>query len=303
MIPDPRFFPYVRQHRAPILAATHIVELAVRSVQPHAWVRAEPRFERRTVALEVELLAGWKGEIDAVPGDRRVIQVVQYRPAVPRFIACPGPWSNVPVESLPLVTVFATAPGDALHAILLADAVRQVELAEDVRPSLEVLTPLGTPPLPVRLLFRRVQATPERVGRHAALVLAGRFQELVLRDTGDVDALLALAAEPTLPSGSRWLLVTELISMLLLRDPVPDPVVGHVVRQTLILMTTPVGQALRSALLGTYLPNLLGFVGGATRKRAEAAFAGDQTARATALTAATVLAGEPGAAELQAWLR
>lgn len=303
MIPDPRDFYVAPDSRAPILSATHIVDLAVRRVHTHPWRPESGRFERRVVDLEVELQGTWKGDVDADLGDRCSIQVVQYRPAGPRVIACPGPWSRIPLEEHPSVTVFSTSGAEALGDLLVADAVRTVELADAVAPSLHVLAGMGTPPMPLRLLVLRAAATPDRVGRHAAWVLVSRFTELSLSTTLDVDAVLTLIAKDTLQGDSRWVLLTELITMLLLRDPAPDPVLGRVVHATLELLVEPKGQPLRAAMLQTYLPNLLGLVGGSVPKHADFVFATDPSARRASIAATGALGTEPGAAELLAWLQ
>lgn len=316
MIPDPRFFYVAPGSRAPILAATHIVDLAIRRVHAHPWGPDSGRFERRVVDLEVELQGTWKGDVEADLGDRCAIRVAQYRPAGPRFIAVPGPWSRIPLEEHPAVTVFSTPCAEALGDLLVAKAVRTVELTGAVAPSLHVLSGMGTPPMPLRLLLRRVAATPERVGRHAAWVLVARFTELSLSTTlevdavptlmggvADVDAALALIARDALEGPSRWVLLTELVTMLLLRDPAPDPVVGRVVHATLELLVEPKGQPLRPAMLQTYLPNLLGLVGGSVPKHADLVFATDPSARRASIAAAGAMGAEPGAAELLAWLR
>lgn len=315
MIPDPRFFYVAPESRAPILAATHIVDLAIHRVHAHPWGPDSGRFERRVVDLEVELQGTWKGDVEADLGDRCAIQVAQYRPAGPRFIAVPGPWSRIPLEEHPAVTVFSTPSAEALGDLLVAEAVRTVEEAGAVAPSLHVLTGMGTPPMPLRLLLRRVAATPERVGRHAAWVLVSRFTELslstplegeavlTLPEVADVEAVLTLILQDALEGPSRWVLLTELVTMLLLRDPAPDPVVGRVVHATLELLAEPKGQSLRPAMLQTYLPNLLGLVGGSVPKRADLVFAAAPSARRASIAAAGALGAEPGAAELLAWLR
>ncbi|MES2163575.1 MAG: hypothetical protein V4476_20650 [Pseudomonadota bacterium] len=284
--------------KSEILRATHILEVEVMAATAGEWL-PEGRFQRRAVTLDLILQKVWKGAMARFEHRDTEVVVMQYQPATPLYGAIPGAWSSVDLHEGAALIVFCSGPDGAWRRLLEEPCCRRVLPFEVAFADVALASEDGMPPLPLPLLLKRTMLRHDQYGPLFALYVAARFLELHRYDDDERAAILHALENPALPDVARRILYEELHVSLLLADPAPAALIRMLIESTLRVLDLPGSDVLRDHVLHTYLPNLLGIVGGAVPKSAHELFADDGAGRER--TAAFFDAA--GAADLARWAR
>src|SRR3954469_8654293 len=241
-----------------ILRATHIVEVALETVQASEWRAVSARLEERDVHLTVKLVEIHKGTTAWQPGMVGPMQTVQSRPRIPREFALPGVWSN-----------FELIPGARFAIFTVAgEQPFKVEPAETAVPDLRRAQRAGLPELSFGATIAASQNELADWGYLFAQYLEARLPETFYQQFGDFETCLRTVEDPRLSARARRMLMSATYTKLMLYDPAPPTFINRLLETTAVVLEAPYGAALRDAVLDTYVPNLLGITGGLERKRA-----------------------------------
>lgn len=237
-----------------ILRATDIVEVTVETVETSEWRRVSGRLQQRDLVMTVRLVEIYKGS--SQPDAIVPVRTVQSAPAIPRFFAVPGVWSN-----------YEPAPGDNFVIFSVADEPIRVEPAATAAPDLKRVLRVGAPELSLGATIAASTSDLENWGFLFAQYLEARLPETFYLDLSGFRLLLKTIEDPRLFPVSRQILVAAAYTKLMLYDPAPPEFIAQLLATTARLLETPYGAPLSEAVLETYLPNLLGITGGLEPKR------------------------------------
>jgi hypothetical protein len=255
-----------------ILRATHVLLVRVRDSTPGPWQAASPRFEDRGVEVSFELVRVLKESVPERPGGVVRVRVRQWRPTGSRFSAVPGVWSAHALDPGAEFVVFSRGPRDAADA-LAEPCCELVRPAGPILADVEAVAAAGDPPEALGRLLDSLADRLPTLGPQFALYVLDRLAEVLFEDPDGYDTVNRVAETPKLSPPTRHVLSTGIITQVLMRDPAPNEFVARLVVGSCRVLALPSEGSLQQNLLGTYLPNLLGLEGGATKKAARDVFA------------------------------
>ena len=274
-----------------IVKASHLFLVHVIAAHPGPWAPDLPPTEKRLVELSLRLERIFKGSTDRKPGDAISVEVEQWRSAISRQFALPGPWSGKSLEpgAEHLVFVEGEGPVQALlrqPALVLSPPealadVQLVDVAESERLSLGVLLERARAEAPrLGYLF------PEYIFElHGAALMASR-QEF--------ESLARLLEEPALAPIARNTLL-KMCGAAMDQGRVSPAVEDRYVRALFHLLELLEAAPFADNIARVYLPNRTG------RRRASVVFRGAPAEKKRAQQALAERAG-PQAESLRAWL-
>ena len=294
--------PYRPNSSAALLRAACILRIGLRSVRVGDWRPISAYLQDRPLQLDVELLAVLKGAVDWAPHSRLHLTATQAANRGPRFVAVPGIWSRVDLSPGTELIAFASAGGAAAD-VLDETACFRLSPAAEVQSDLDLAAQVTASGADLASAVHQIVATmPRVVGPLLAQALADLVWDAWPRPEDGLAAVLSLLLSRQLPAPSRYVLLSDLVSGVLLRDPAPDSLIAPVVRAGFQLLGEPAAEPLHENLITTYLPNLLGLEGGALPRAVQDVYP-DPADRAAALAGLGRHALVPEAAGLAAWLQ
>jgi hypothetical protein len=259
----------------------NIALVRVVDAKPSPWEPGPRRTKTRRIALELAIERSLKGA-QSPPAQVRV-DAEQVEPG-PRVTAVPGAWSGKSIEPGSRYIVFANGDLAKIGRVVEASALPQIELALQAERQKWRLDQLAA------------KAPPEAVGVMLGEYVLARLDEVLYSDPERFSSLLSWLERPETPSAFRLQLASGIFPKVISDDPVPRAFWTRLAISGFRMAALPDSAALAEALVGTYLPNLLGVTGGISRKSATdlfAAFPGDRQ------TVSTVAARSP---ELSSWI-
>jgi hypothetical protein len=245
----------------------------------------------RCVALDLEVVGVYRG--DGAAGEhvnvvirQSVIEHARARPA--------GAWWSIPID--PGTEYVAFCPVGSLASLRGSCTVMVAkELLQDLRFARDTEAaklPLAT----VLALFKTECPTASYV---ATSYLWEKFGETAAKDPAAYDAFVTSVEEPTCSRIARATLFDSLYGVVFQES---TPHVRRIVRAMFHLLDVAEANDLHDNLIGTWLPNALGIVGGAKKWTATEIFAGAPALRAAAVKALAAYQGRSDATGLRAWL-
>ena len=284
---------------SPILRARLVLELRIETAREHAWRAAPPRYESRTVEVTFRVTRVLKGERDDAPNQLVLVAIEQYRPAGSRFFAVPGVWSASTLTTGASFVAFCAGASANLATVLNDPDCFHVEPADAAAADTLLAHPDIVPAPALGTLLSDAAGQPRAFGVLFAGYLVDRVIETFYEDVDGFAQVLAAASRPKVVPQVALVLMRGIADALLRHEPAPDPFLAHYLVATADIVARPDQATLRTMLLNTYLPSLLGITGGLDPRPAGQVFSGDPTARATVRAA---FAGLPEAATLLAWI-
>jgi len=253
-----------------ILRATDIVEVRIETATASEWRRVSSRLRQRDLELTVAVLEIYKGDSEPQPGAVAPVHTIQSAPAIPRFFALPGVWSN-----------YEPAPGDLFVIFSIAGTPIRVEPMSSAVPDVMRVLRVGAPELSIGATVAVSEGDLENWGFLFAQYLEARLPEVFDDSPGDFQSFLKAVEDQRLPVVVRSILLSAAYTKMMLYDPAPPAFIAELLATTARLLAAPEGAPLREPVLETYLPNLLGITGGLERKQPEDIFGALPAKRAT----------------------
>jgi hypothetical protein len=301
-MPSTNQMPHNPESKSDILRSSHILQVTVESAQASPWVRESGRFRERSVRTAFRLDRIWKGELQSDETGLVELTIRQWETAVPRFIAVPGAWSGKPLEPGVKLVAFCCSHSQDMAELLQEPACGKVETAEIAVPDLELAWQDGSPLLSVPALLARTFGRRASFGYLYAQYVSARMPELLFSNLEDFGMLMRLLEDAQLAPRARWILLTDLYSLFLMKDPAPIPFVERLLSGTFRILALTEAAALRAPMLETYIPNLAGLEGGADPKRADQIFDGNPEALRFARQTVKACTGVAGSERIAQWL-
>jgi hypothetical protein len=235
--------------------------------------------DRRLVEALVAPQRIWKGEQDGESIRERVIRFTQYRYRNLIRFKLPGVWSEVVLTPGADYIQLLSAP---LAAFLEEPYCFFAASAVDVLRDIELADRSGCPPISFRALLDECITDLPTAGPLFLEYLASRIPETFFDRPVDFDAVFRQIENPAATPRLRWMWLRDIFGWLTLRDPAPPIYIARTVFGSLRLAQLN-DRDLNGALLGVYLPNLLGLTSGLARKSASEAFERIPAARTSSM--------------------
>jgi hypothetical protein len=255
-----------------ILQATHMLLIQIESADSGSWAQETARTQARSVKLQISLREVLKGSVGDDTSTNIEIPVQQAAGLGSRIFAVPGVWSGKLLNAGTRHVVFCRSSSvnanDILQEAHTMAVMSSGECLSDVRRTLDAEREHVTLPE----LIPRFAGDPDSLGPLFAEYMAARLDEVLFRDAEGFNELMSSLETPIVSSRFRGIILREIYSRALLADPAPPGFDDRLVVGTLRIIALPEAAPLHDDLLKTYLPNLLGLEGGATKKRAESIF-------------------------------
>ena len=288
--------------QSPILRAGLILLVRIDALTPGGWHAASGRFEQREVEVRFVVERVLQGDAGVTDGESVVATIVQFRARGPRYIALPGVWSSLEIDvglgfvtfSSPVATV-----GD-LAAALRDPGCFHVGPEHTALPDTEIALAAGMPPMPIGMLLARHAEHRGGFGTVLARTIVDRVVETLFDDLAGFDQVLATAIDPVTSPRVMLMIMRGVCDALLRHEPAPAVFISRFLVAVATVAARPDTEVFRSMMFRTYVPNLLGVVGGLARRPAATVFAAEPPVR-DAVRAG--LAGDPEqAAQLLEWI-
>lgn len=274
--------PYDPESSAEILRATHILLVTVLESAPHAWTPVSERLQRRDVDVVFSISRVLKGVTAESPGVPVRATVQQFEVIGDRYFRVPGVWSEKElVREARFVTFSSSAFGtefSAAGSLLTEPECFVVDRGNSAVFDVALADWAGTPPEPLGSLMRATAPQRPDYGKFFARYVEARLPEILFHNVSDFDAVMDAVEDPALSPVARWLILSGVCSWCIMLDPAPPAYVARLVTAIARVVSQPVDASLQVNMLQTFLPNVLGIVGGAQPKPAREVFA-DQPER------------------------
>ena len=251
-----------------ILRATHIVQVSVYMFRASDWEPVSGRLQQRTMRLIVRLGEVYKGTITEEAGTSVPLEIVQSAPRIPRIFALPSIWSDHELEQGGEFVIFSVSSSHTAREVLAEPPAFRVERADLAVPDLIRAQRAGAPELSVGGTILASIDELENWGYLFAQYLEARLPETFFQEFPDFDVFLRTVEAPQLSPVARRMMMAAAYTKLMLYDPAPPRFINRLLAATARVLGAPYGENLRTAVLDTYLPNLLGLNGGLARKPA-----------------------------------
>jgi hypothetical protein len=257
-----------------ILRATQIGLIALHGVSASEW-KTTGRVQQREVILNGSIVEFFKGFLQTGADAAVTLQVRQYQPAGPRFFVVPGVWSGYELEPGTSFVLFSVSPENTTE-MFAEPSLLSVELAGTAVPDIRLALRAGSPELSIASLIARCGEEMPAWGFLFARYLDARLPEAFFSRFPDFDAVMRAVEDPRLSAVATRMLLSAAYTKLMVYDPAPSAFLNRLLAATQRLLQTPRGEPLRTEVLETFLPNLLGITGGLTRKSASDVLANDR---------------------------
>ena len=290
------------ESKSDILKSSHIFVATVESARFDPWRSGPSRFDHRDGEVDFRIDEVWKGELEE-DGDGPVrVEIRQYRPSGPRFVAVPGMWSGKEIEAGKKFAVFAVSLCKTVHLLFAEPSGIKAVEAEDAAGDFALAAADGSPPVPAGMAARRALAAIGSFDYLYAQYLSQRLPETLFGDPDGFRHFMRLAEDPRLSPRCRWILLTDTYSQLLMRDPAPMEFVEPLLTATFRILDNPEASALQSPMIETYIPNLVGLEGGAEHKPADLIYGNNTDMQRFAAQVMRKRSGVAGAPGIVQWL-
>jgi hypothetical protein len=227
---------------------------------------------------------------------------VQHEP-VGRDFAVPGVWSRQTLTPGARFLVFSRSSSAATAAALSESATEKVLPADDALADTELALAAERDRAPLAALLDRAAPRIGSLGPLFAEYVGARLPGVLFADPAGFTQLLAFLENPALAPAVRGMVLRDLYGRMILADPAPPAFTNQLVVSSFHLLAEPQAAALHVELAGTLLPNLLGIIGGATKKNAADIFRDAPADRAAAERTVAAYADRSAAEPLARWLR
>jgi len=306
---------YQPDSNSAIAKATHIVQVRLREFQASEWVEP-PDFElegtpepeegaivlpvdHRDVEARVAPQRLWKGDEDEQSMHDRVIRFRQYRYRNIIRFKLPGVWSSV--ELTPGLDYFLLLQAASAAYLEEPHCFFAGEYAE-VHRDIEMADRSGCPAISLRALLQECAELVPTAGRLFLEYAASRIPETFFAHPADFDFVFRLIESPDASARLRWMWLREIFGWLTMMDPAPPVFIARTVLGCMRLAQRNESD-LNAAMLGVYLPNLLGLTSGLVRKSAAETFIAFPATRTSAIELLEANPQWPGRQLLLDWLR
>ncbi|MBL8218433.1 MAG: hypothetical protein JNL62_04355 [Bryobacterales bacterium] len=306
---------YQPDSNSAIAKATHIVQVRLREFQASEWVEP-PDFEleatpepeegaivlpvdHRDVQARVAPQRIWKGDVDEESMRERLIRFRQYRYRNIIRFKLPGVWSSV--ELTPGMDYFLLLQAASAAYLEEPHCFFAGESAEVYR-DIEMADRSGCPSISLRALLQDCAAHVPTAGRLFLEYAAGRIPETFFQHPADFDFVFRQMENPDASARLRWMWLRETFGWLTMMDPAPPMFIARTVLGCFRLAQRNESD-LNAAMLGVYLPNLLGLTSGLVRKSAAETFGAFPVTRTSAIELLEANPQWPGRQPLLDWLR
>jgi hypothetical protein len=260
--------PVKPESHSDILRATQILLVELMTAEIGAWQPVSPKLQERPAQVEFILERILKGALAEKPGDKVKAQIRQFGIIGSRIFAVPGPWSGRELTPGSRFVTFSSSGLRATAEALEEPGCYKVANAEEALPDIELVLRIDAPGRPVADVLALSAGRMASYGALFSQYLVERLPEVLFKNFGAFDSVMRTVEDPKLAPVARYILVTNIYSLVLLMDPAPPDFITRLVGGTLRLLQMPHAAALHDPLLHTYLPNLLGLEGGAKPKPA-----------------------------------
>lgn len=292
--------PHRPESRSEILRAARILHVRVEAARIGDYQPVSPRFQARDVDLDVTLVAVLKGDVPESPGDRLEARVTQTENIGARITAVPGAWSRLEVDPGSEFLVFAQEERGSGREALVEPACFRVLPADFAAEDVALAAEAGLPELRLADLLARHQGREARFGLLFAGYLVARLPEVFPDHDADLRAVLRVLETPELAASTRFALCSGAVGKFALLRPVAIELMRPFVQNLFRLLAMPEAKGLHGNLVASWIPNLVGVLGGLPKQRAGDIFP-SAADRAQAASRLQGFAGnEP--ARLIAWL-
>ena len=299
--------PYDPESSAEILRATHILLVRVVESAPGPWTPVSERLQQRDVEVLFSIDGILKGTIIEGQGARVRTTVQQFEVVGGRYFRVPGVWSEKELSPEARFVAF-TSSGSGNDPVASHSALREpecftVDAGDESVIDVALADRAGVPPEPLgRLLLATADQRPA-YGRFFARYVEARLPEILFNSREDFDVVMSTVEDPALSPVARTLLISAVCSSCIMLDPAPPAFVARLVAGTARVVSQPVDSSLQTNLLKTYLPNVLGIVGGAQPKPAREVFADQPESRAITESLLAAYPDRAAARPLLEWAR
>lgn len=271
------------------LGSVRVMHLRVAAATPG------PTWGDRCVALDLELLDTFRGTSPERPGEH--IHLIIRQSMITHYTSRPaGAWWIVEQSLEPNTEYIAFCPSAKTEALRGSCVVTPAPtLLADLRLAREA----EAKQLSLADLVGRVRTGCRSSSYVIASYVWERHREQALREPQAFDTIVSLIEEPSCDRIARLTLFNAVEEVQAGESP---PHVRRVVRAMFHLLALPEASDMHDNLVETYIPNVLGLVGGATKTTAAQVFAGDPKARTAATAAVRAYKGRADATAVRAWL-
>jgi len=285
-----------------LLRASHIVLVAIESVSFGEWGPGGEMLVCQTVSARLRIERVLKGELDIPSYDPVAVAFEVYENRGPRFVALPGIWSQNEIAPGARFVVFSAAGSKEPAAVLHEPPAFHVEPAATALAEVESILQLATPETRLPALVAALGGRRETFTALTARYVAARLRELLFSDASGFHAVLAEAENPSAPTVFRRIVISEAYDDLMMLDPAPSVFIARLIWGSLRMFASGTAPEFAGRVLETYVPNLLGFVGGLSRKSAANIFRDAPKPRQEMETILRSHSELPGRERILAWL-
>jgi hypothetical protein len=285
-----------------VIAASRILLLRVATATAGNWEPADEGMRRRQVQTDFVLERALKGDVGEPSGSHVSLTVNQFE-SVGRVVAVPGHWSGKGLNRDAEFVVFSRAATSHVAEALAESSVLRVIPAAEVLPDLDLALAAEAQQQPVGALINRARERVASLGPLFADYLNARLPEVLFADPASFDGIMGLVEDPRCPTSFKQVLLRNVFAKLVATGSAPQHFTSRLAITGFRLIGSDAPAPIPGQLIGTYLPNLLGFVGQARQQSANDVFREFPNDRASAERALSRHANTPGADRLLAWLR
>ena len=289
--------------RSLLLRATHILQIRILDTVAEDWRPISSRLKERFVNVKVAIEEILKGNLAEKGGDTIPLRLRQADNVGPMLLAVPGSWSAATLTPGEVFLTFSRSPNTEAAAVLSEPACECVQSDATAMNDVRLALRSGIPPLPLPQFVALCQAERNRLGRLIGEYLVARLPEILCADLPGFNTMMNLVEQADLSPVARTVLVTGIYSRALAIDPAPSRFVARLLLGSFRLLTLASASALHTNLTQTYLPNLLGWEGGAEKKLARFVFAEQMDEWRLAESVLAQLPASAQASKLLDWVR
>lgn len=255
--------------------------------------------------LRLILREAMRGSLDETAGSEVAVEATQVERVGSRVAALPGVWSGRPLDRGTAYLAFSRSGSAKAAEVLRETNLVRVVAEKDSLDEARWALACDEQRRPLAETLASLVARPRPPGVLATEYVAARVEEVLVGDPAGYSRFLDIVEGPDLSAQSQVFLVGAVTARVLAHDTPASPAAPLVDRLAVacfrILGRLEPGPV-SSPIVGTYLPNLLGLDGGATRRIAGEIFRRFPDDRSKARASLQRHAKEDGAAKLIVWI-
>ena len=244
--------------KAPTICDYSTIAVArIEAAKPADWTPGPRQTKVRKVELRLTIEQMLKGRS---PRESQItIEMEQAEPGS-RTVAVPGAWSEKSIETGTRYVLFSRSDLSHSDRVEAAASLTQVKFVLEADRHKWGFADL------------RFNASPNALGPIAGEYVLARLDEALYSDAAQFDALLTWLESPGTPASFRLQVASVIFSKVISADPAPQAFWSRLAVGGFRMAGLPNAGPLGESILSTYLPNLLGLAGGATKKTPEQVF-------------------------------